>query len=207
MADIFRRRYPNGLTCDCGRTDKFTPIAGRRAYSCICGFQVYPTARSIFHKSTTPLKTWSLAMFLMQASRNGVAALELQRQIGVTYKTAWRMMHQIRGLMSGEVPYMTGTVEVHETHVGGKRKGKRGRGAAGKTAVVAALERGGNVLPVVVEDTTARTVEAVIELAADKSAKINTDEYASYNGLTELGYAHDTVSHRDEQWTKGDVHT
>ena len=117
------------------------------------------------------------------------------------------MMHQIRGLMSEEVPYMTGTVEVDETYVGGKRKGKRGRGAAGKIAVVAALERGGNVLPAVVENTTAATVESIVELAADKSAKINTDEYASYNGLQALGYAHDTVSHGDEQWTKGDVHT
>ena len=75
-----------GLACDCGRKDKFTPIAGRRAYSCVCGFQVYPTAGSVFHKSTTPLKTWYFAMFLMQSSRNGVAALELQRQIGVTTK-------------------------------------------------------------------------------------------------------------------------
>ncbi len=207
LADIFRRRYPNGLACDCGRKDKLTPIAGRRAYSCVCGFQVYPTAGSVFHKSTTPLKTWYFAMFLMQSSRNGVAALELQRQIGVTYKTAWRMMHQIRALMSEEAPYMTGTVEVDETYVGGKRPGKRGRGAAGKTAIVGALERGGNILPVVVERTDAATVEAVIELAASKGAKINTDEYGAYNGLQKLGYAHDTVNHGNEQWTKGDVHT
>ncbi len=146
-------------------------------------------------------------MFLMGCSKNGVAAKEVERQVGVTYKCAWRMCHQIRELMGEELPYMFGTVEVDETYIGGKRPGKRGRGAAGKTAIVAALERGGNVLPVVVENTTAATVEAVIALAADKSAKINTDEYGAYNGLEAAGYSHDTVNHGSEQWTKGDVHT
>ena len=109
--------------------------------------------------------------------------------------------------MSEEPAYMTGTVEVDETYVGGKRPGKRGRGAAGKTAVVAALERGGNVLPVVVEHTDAATVMSVIDLAADKSAKIVTDEYASYNGVKAAGFEHDTVNHGAKEWTKGDVHT
>lgn len=208
LAHIFATRYNGKLKCEkCGLVNHFHPVTGRRSYACDCGFQVYPTADTAFHKSPTPLKTWFYAIFLMHTSRNGVAALELQRQIGVTYKCAWRMMHQIRGMMSEEPAFMTGTVEVDETYVGGKRPGKRGRGAAGKTAIVGALERGGNVLPVVVERTDAQTVESVIELAASKEAKINTDEYGAYNGLTKLGYAHDTVCHGAEQWTKGDVHT
>ena len=208
LAHIFKRRYPNGLLCEkCTRFNMWSPVEGRRAYACPCGFHVYPTADTIFHKSSTSLKTWYFAIFLLSNAKNGMAALELQRHIGTTYKTAWRMCHQIRQLMSEEVPYMTGTVEVDETYVGGKRPGKRGRGAAGKTAVVAALERGGNVLPVVVERTDAQTVQAVVELAASKEAKINTDEYTSYGGLQKLGYAHDTVCHGAEQWTKGDVHT
>ena len=93
---------------------------------------------------------------------------------------------------------MTGTVEVDETYVGGKRKGKRGRGAAGKTAVVAALERGGNILPVVVERADAETCENLVKFAADKTAKINTDEYDSYNGLTKLAYEHETANHGSE---------
>ena len=176
LAHIFQTRYNGNLRCEkCGLKNQFHPVAGRRSYACNCGFHVYPTAGTAFHKSPTPLKTWFYAIFLMHTSRNGVAALELQRQIGVTYKCAWRMTLQIRGMMSEEPAYMTGTVEADETGVGGKRKGKRGRGAAGKTAIVAALERGGNVLPVVAENTTAQTVESVIELATDKSAKIMTD--------------------------------
>ena len=208
LADIFRRRYPNGLTCErCQRENKFTPIAGRRAYSCVCGFQVYPTAGSIFHKSTTSLKTWYLAMFYMQASKNGVAALELQRHIGVTYKCAWRMMHQIRALMSEEVPTMRGTVEVDETYVGGKRPGKRGRGAAGKTIVVGALERQGNVAPFVVSQANAETAENLLEVTTDKDARIVTDEYGVYHGLKAKGYAHESVCHGASEYVRGDIHT
>ncbi len=209
LTDIFRKRFPNGLTCEkCTRMNMWSQVAGRRSYACPCGFQVYPTAGTIFHKSSTSLKTWYHAMFLMSNSKNGVAALELQRQIGVTYKTAWRMMHQIRELMSEEVATMTGTVEVDETYVGGKRQGKRGRGAAGKTIVVAALERGGNVAPFVVSHANAETAENLLAVTADKeTAKIMTDEYGAYHGLTKLGYQHDTVNHGAEQWTKGDVHT
>src|SRR6185295_8206607 len=88
---------------------------------------------------------WFFAMFLMASSRNGVAALELQRQLGVTYKTAWRMAHEIRKLMQGDPAKLKGIVEADETYIGGKRKGKRGRGAAGKTPVVGIAERGGAV--------------------------------------------------------------
>ena len=180
LADIFRKRFPNGVTCPrCGLRDKFTPIATRRAYSCCCGFQIYPTAGSIFHNSTTSLKTWYYAMYLMGHSRNGVAALELQRLIGTTYKTAWRMMHQIRALMTEELPPFKDTVEVDETYVGGKAKNMhktqreariQGRGAVGKTIVVAALEREGGVAPFVVEKADAETAENLLAVFTDNES-------------------------------------
>ena len=218
LAHIFQGRYTNGLACEkCRRENQFTPVAGRHSYACPCGSHVYPTADTIFHKSTTSLKTWYFAIFLMSASENGVAPLELQRQIGATYKTAWRMCHQIRELMAEEVPTMTGTVEVDETYVGGKAKNMHkaqreerinNRGPVGKAIVVAALERVGNVVPFVVEKANAETAENLLAVTTDKeAAKINTDEYGAYPGLTKLGYQHDSVNHGAEQWTKGDVHT
>ena len=208
LAHVFRERHPNGLTCSkCGRENKFTPVAGRRAYACPCGFQVYPTAGTVFHKSPTPLKTWFLAIFYMSASKNGVAALELQRHICVTYKCAWRMMHQIRKLMGEELPAFKGTVEVDETYVGGKRPGKRGRGAAGKTIVVGALERGGNVAPFVVTQANAETAEALLAVTTEPTAKIVTDEYGAYHGLKRKGYDHESVNHGREEWVRGDIHT
>ena len=208
LADIFRKRYPNGLTCEkCKRVDMFTPVAGRRSYACPCGFQVYPTAGSIFHKSPTPLRTWYLAIFYITASKNGVAALELQRHIGVTYKCAWRMMHQIRKLMAEELPPFKGTVEMDETYVGGVRPGKRGRGAAGKAIVVGAVERQGSVAPFVVEQANAETAKNLLAVTTDPSAKIVTDEYGAYHGLKKAGYDHETINHGREEYVRGDVHT
>ncbi len=217
LAHIFSQRYPNGLKCEkCIRKNRFTPIAGRRAYSCVCGHQVYPTAGTIFHKSSTPLTTWYHAIFLMQASRNGVAALELQRQIGVTYKCAWRMMHQIRQLMSEELPPFKGTVEVDEAYIGGESKNMhkaqreeriKGRGPVGKAIVVAALEREGSVAPFVVEHANAETAENLLAVTTDPTAKINTDEYGAYHGLKAKGYDHESVCHGSGEYVKGDVHT
>lgn len=142
---IFRTRYPDGGKCECGKSDCFHRIAGRRAYSCAwCGAQIYPTAGTIFHKSETPLRLWFFGIFLFSQSKNGVAAAELMRQLGVTYKTAHRMGHKIRALMHGGKDMLAGICEADETYVGGKRRGKRGRGAEGKTPVVGiAMRRGG----------------------------------------------------------------
>ena len=218
LAHIFKTRFPDGLTCPaCGVHDKFHHVPGRRAYACVCAFQVYPTAGTVFHQSTTSLKTWFHAIYLMTASKNGVAALELQRQIGVTYKCAWRMMHQIRELMSEELPPFKGTVEVDETYIGGESKNMhkaqrkeriKGRGPVGKAIVVAAHEREGGVVPFVVSKADAETAENLLAVTTDKdSAKVHTDEYGAYHGLKDKGYQHDTVNHGKEEWVRGDVHT
>lgn len=112
LAFIFKNRYPNGLTCPkCERTS-FVPVEGRRSYACACGYQVYPTEGTIFHKSPTPLTLWFHAIFLMSQSKNGVAAKELERQLGVTYKCAWRMAKQIRLLM-GQGPKNNASSNYH----------------------------------------------------------------------------------------------
>lgn len=107
LAFIFKNRYPKGLTCPKCERNAFVPVEGRRSYACACGYQVYPTEGTIFHKSPTPLTLWFHAIFLMSQSKNGVAAKELERQLGVTYKCAWRMAKQIRLLMGqgGNLPH------------------------------------------------------------------------------------------------------
>jgi transposase len=98
----FKNRWPKGLTCpNCEKKD-FYHVKGRKSYACKCGYQVSPTEGTIFHKSSTPLTLWFHAIFLMSQSKNGVAAKELERQLGVTYKCAWRMARQIRLLMSDD---------------------------------------------------------------------------------------------------------
>lgn len=99
---IFKNRWPKGLTCpNCEKKD-FYHVKNRKSYACKCGYQVSPTEGTIFHKSSTPLTLWFHAIFLMSQSKNGVAAKELERQLGVTYKCAWRMAKQIRLLMSDD---------------------------------------------------------------------------------------------------------
>src|SRR5436309_5578402 len=115
--------FPDGSECPgCGRETKFFRIKSRAAYSCMyCRHQVYPTAGTIFHKSTVSLQLWFYAIYLMSSTRCGISAKQLEREIGVTYKTAHRMFKQIRTLLSdeGEAP-LTGDVEVDESMHGGK---------------------------------------------------------------------------------------
>jgi transposase-like protein len=120
----------------CKRTSKFTRIAKRRAYACQwCGDHVYPCVGTVFEKSRTPLTKWFYAMYLFTASRHGVPARELERQLGVTYKCAWRIAHELRKLMAmadyrGPMGGEGRHVEVDETLIGGVLK-NRGRGHKG----------------------------------------------------------------------------
>ena len=166
---IMARKYGEHPVCPgCGVTDaKLFRITGRRGYACQdCGHHVYPCVGTPFEKSSTHLTLWFHAMYLMTATRNGVSAKELERQLGVTYKTAWRIGHELRKLMAGKNdtnPPMSGHVEVDETYVGGRAKGVRGRGAMNKTIVAGVLERNGNIKAVVVPDVTRKTLESFIE--------------------------------------------
>lgn len=134
---LYKMRYPKGADCrKCQHKACFYPVERRKAYVCSwCGNQISPTAGTIFHKSPTPLTLWFHAIFLMGQAKNGVAAKELQRHLGVTYKCAWRIAKQIRLLMTQDKEPLGGMIEADETYVGGKRHGKRGRGAEGKTPV------------------------------------------------------------------------
>jgi transposase len=206
---MFRQRWPNGGTCpDCGKKDCFYPVSERRSYSCSwCGHQLYPTAGTIFHKSSTSLKSWFFAIFLMSTSRNGVAAAEIERQVGVTYKTAWRMCHEIRKLMADGPSKLKGVVEADETYIGGKRKGKRGRGATGKTPVVGLVQRGGDVQAKVVPIVTTEHAFGNLARSVEKGSTIYTDEFPVYNYCKKFGFKHGVVNHGQKQYVLGPIHT
>lgn len=206
---IFKNRWPKGLTCpNCEKKD-FYHVKCRKSYACKCGYQVSPTEGTIFHKSSTPLTLWFHAIFLMSQSKNGVAAKELERQLGVTYKCAWRMARQIRLLMSDDDGPLGDNeiVELDETYVGGKAKGKRGRGAAKKTPVFGAVERNGKLKTKVVLNVRKLTLMPLIkDMVADNSV-IVTDESNSYNDVKKVGHLHESINHSKGQYVDGDVHT
>ena len=212
---ILSLRYGSDPTCpSCERITKFHRITGRRAYACQwCGHHVYPCAGTPLEKSTTPLSSWFFAMYLMTASRNGVSAKELERQLGVTYKCAWRIGHHIRELMDklgmGKEPQepMSGHVEVDESYVGGKSKGgKRGRGAPGKTIVFGVLERGGDVRGRVVSDVKRKTLQPIIRATVKEGSVVSSDELVSYRDLSRLGYDHGVVAHGAGEYAAGIHH-
>ncbi|MBK8468113.1 MAG: IS1595 family transposase [Chloracidobacterium sp.] len=154
--------YPEGITCKkCEKITKHHKVASRRSYSCqICGHHVHPTAGTIYHKSTTPLTDWFYAVFLMASTRCGISAKQLERELGVTYKTAWRMFKQIRSMLDeSDADKLTGKVEVDETYIGGKHIGTniRGRNTKTKAVVAGAVERdGGKVKTKVIPEEALR---------------------------------------------------
>jgi transposase len=163
----------------CGVEGTFHKLANRRAFSCAhCGDHVYPTAGTIFEDTRTPLQVWFYAIYLFVTTRHGVSGKELERILGVTYKTAWRMGHQIRKLTIKADGFETlkGHVELDEAYVGGHRPGKRGRGAAGKTIVFGMKERDGRMVAESVPNVRKNTLREATLRNVEKGSIVSTDE-------------------------------
>lgn len=206
---VFQNQFGDLTHCPkCAAETTFYKVKKRQCYACQwCGYQLHPLAGTIFRKTTTPLKDWFYAIYLFSMAKNGVSAKELERHLGCTYKTAWRMCKQIRLLMAQEAGTFTGTVEIDETYVGGHRKDLRGRGGVGKVAVVGIVERKGEVRAETVQNVSMPTILSLMREFISIDARVHTDEFRSYYRLKALGYDHRTVKHQLKQWTNGDVHT
>ena len=196
---LFQVRYAGTKCPKCGRPLKYSRVKGRRAYQCNwCANQLYPTAGTPFDRTRTPLRDWFYVMFLFTTTRNGVAAKRVQRELGVTYKTAWRMCDLIReymrGLDSDDPLRGPGEiVEIDESMIGGKAHGTRGgRYAGGKTVVLGMLERGGELITRVVPDQRAHTLLPQVQ---EHVLHIPTDALRSYRPLSGIGYRHSHVRH------------
>ena len=212
LKHLFKTRFGADYACTkCGVIGGWTKLAKLPAYTCNCGHHVHPMAGTFFQDSRTPLQKWFYAMYLFTTTRHGVAAKELQRQLSVTYKTAWRMAHEIRKHMAkvdGDAP-LSGVVEVDETVVGGRRRGM-GTGRtkmAHKAIVFGMLERDGDVAMRVVDDAKRDTLFPHIEANVTKGTMIHSDEYAVYRTLPLQGYKHLTVDHSKKEYARGEIHT
>lgn len=188
----------------CGKESTHHKLAKRRTYVCAnCGHHVNPTAGTILHDTRTPLVSWFYAIYLFCTTRHGVSGKELQRQLGVTYKTAYRIGQQIRDLMNkaqGFDALLAGHVELDEAYVGGRRSGKRGRGAAGKTIVMGLAERDGRMKAVVIPNVKKDTLRDVVLANVEPGAAVSTDELYSYGLLEGDGYKHERVKHGSKEY-------
>lgn len=232
---LWRTRYaPDGETADCpkceqDRTFRKYDIANRgTSWTCTaCGHHMHPTAGTIFHKSSTSLHLWFYAVYLITSTRCGISAKQLERELGVTYKTAWRMFHLIRTeLMVQDDDDLSGEVEMDETFIGGRSvrsadhhhiqsipnvtdrmRAAQIMSAQRKTTVFGMVERGGKVRAEVVPSRRAPTLMPMIEKRVLPASTVFTDELKSYDGLARRGYQHERTHHASHVYVVGNAHT
>ena len=204
-------RWPHGPACTrCGDMSIFE-IGQRNQWECrSCRYQFSVTSGTIMHDSHLPLRKWFLTIYMMCESKKGISANQVKRTLGITYKTAWYLCHRIREAMGNEPfkgPTLVGVVEVDETLVGGKKKGKGRAYKGNKVWVAGAIQRGGKVRVERISDVKRDTIHGFIKRAVkDEAEAIYTDELKSYLGITDHNTRH-AVNHSEEQWVIGDVHT
>lgn len=225
-------RYPSGVRCNhCGSPKTYQRNGNLKLFDCKdCMSTFSPFKDTIFEKSSTDLRKWFYAIHLFLNGKKGISALQLQREIGVTYKTAWRMLHQIRTAMGNarQAEFINTMIEMDETYVGGKPRkenkhddddksnpNKRGRGSS-KTPVIGALDRKNKIVyaKVSIPDNEGRkvTFNHIMDVLS-KVAKplgtnvVVTDEFRAYSPLRRNKYFHLKVDHR-QLFSNGDgVHT
>ncbi len=174
-----------------------------------CRKQFSVTVGTVFERSHIPLHKWLLAVQLICSSKKGMSANQLHRLLGITYKTAWFMAHRIRYAMEQKVrnKKLKGIIEVDETYIGGKGKGKRGRGSQKKTPVFSLVERKGKVRSFPVERVTAKNLKEIIRNNVDKTSTVITDEFKSYCGLGKEYPIHYVVNHGKKEYVNGIANT
>ncbi len=222
---VERLRWPEGPICPhcgvIGRAYYLEPKDGnrktrtgketyRRVWKCAeCRKQFSVLVGTIFEDSRIPLSKWLLAIHMMCANKNGVAAYELHRTLGITHKSAWFMAHRIREAMklSPLVGKLQGTVEADETYIGGKAHGKRGRGAANKVPVVTLIERDGEARSQAMHAVTGENIGEVLREHVDSQATLYTDSYQVCTKPGKEFAAHETVNHSEGEYSRGAVHT
>lgn len=205
-----RLRFGESVECPRCQSKSISRIDTVNKLQCNnCRYMFSVTAGTIFHRSHIPLQKWILAIFLMCNAKKGISAKQIQRDLRVTYKTAWYLMHRIRRAMRDKTFIMkfTGIVETDETYIGGKRKGKVGRGARGKTAVIGVLQRdSGRIKAEPVKDIKFKTISQVVRRYVDpKAVMVCADEYMSYDQLA-LEYNLKRINHQIK-YVNGQIHT
>jgi transposase-like protein len=215
--------YPDGINCPkCGRVTKHHRIKSRPAYACQhCGRHEYPLVGTIFEGSSTSLRLWFQAIYLMASTRCGISAKQLEREIGVSYPTAWRMFNKIRSLLSND-ELLTGVVEIDEAYLGGKAKWRSrglrtgiGGGTGGKTTVLGFVQRptdekpSGRVVAKLAErGSGAPSLLPEIQKRVLPKSTVYTDEYKAYDRLgKDDSYTHHRVNHSQAVYVSGTVHT
>lgn len=196
---IVKLRWPQGFKCPSCHGEKVWKMKNRLYWCGVCHYQASITAGTLFHDTHKPLRLWFEAMWYVTSQKYGVSALGLQQALGLgSYHTAWNWLHKLRrAMVRPGRDRLSGVVEVDEVFIGGERSGKRGRGAAGKTLVVVAVQQDQNRIGRIrmrqVADAAGESLEPAVWDLVEPGSTVRTDGWPGYNGLTELGYNHTVV--------------
>lgn len=216
--------YPDGIYCPkCQKVTKHHRETNRPSYACqYCGHHEHPLKGTIFENSATSLRLWFYAMYLMASTRCGISAKQLERELGVTYKTAWRIFNKVRELLYQDEELLAGAIEMDEAYIGGmakwrsaarsKARGTKTGRPQDKTPVLGIAQRGqngskGKIHAVVVDDVTEAAMIPYAQKKILPGSMIYTDQWGAYRNLENMGYQHSAVRHDQGVYVSGDAHT
>lgn len=214
---LANQRWGSNVTCPhCGHNKVYITNRGYKCAAKTCYKKFSVTVGSIYENSKVPLRIWYAAMYLVTAHKKGISSLQLSRDLGLTQKTAWFVLHRVRDMVKMKAPNkLRNVVEVDETYVGGKNKNRhadkkvlasQGRSVKDKTPVLGVIERKGVVHTFVVPDTKASTIKPIISALVTTGSIMITDEWHSYNTL-KSHFNHVVINHKDNEYVRGAFHT